>query len=60
MGLDGLNGLANGFRGILEALQPMIQIDATLADGVERFIRHTTGYHLVMEVVIAHVAGTTM
>ena len=28
-------------------------VDAALLDGVERFVRHTTGYHLVVEVAEA-------
>lgn len=43
VGLDGLNCLADGFGGILKALQPMIQVDAALADGVKCLIRHATG-----------------
>ena len=60
MGLDGLNGLADGFGRVLEPLQPMIQVDATLTDGIKCLIRNTTGYHLMMEVVITHVASSTM
>ena len=42
MGLDGLNSLADGGRCILEALQPLVEVDATLADGIECLIRHAT------------------
>ncbi len=60
MSLNGLNGLTNGGRCVLEALQPLVEVDATLADGIKRFIRHATSNHLVMEVVITHVAGSAM
>ena len=56
VGLDGLDGLADGGRGVLEPLQPVVQVDAALADGVEGFVRHAAGDHLVVEVVVAHVA----
>jgi hypothetical protein len=38
----------------------LVEVDAALADGIERLVRHATGNHLVVEVVIAHVAGSTM
>ena len=60
MGLDGLNSLADGGRCVLESFQPLVKVDTTLADGVERFIRHAPCYHFVVEVVIAHVAGSAM
>ena len=60
MGFDGLNGLTDRGRCVLEAFQPLVEVDATLADGVKRFIRHTTGNHLMMEVVVTHVAGSAM
>ena len=62
MGLDGLNSLTDGGRCVLETLQPLVEVDATLTDGVERFIRHATGNHLMVEVVIAlaHVAGSAV
>ena len=60
MGLDGLHGLAHGFRRVFETLQPLVEVDAALADGVERLVRHTAGYHFMVEVAVAHVARTAM
>ena len=38
----------------------MMQVNTALLNGVECLIRHTTGNHLVMEMVVTHVAGSTM
>ena len=60
MSLDGLNGLTDGGWCILEALQPLVEVNATFADGIECFICHATGNHLMMEVIVTHVAGSAM
>ena len=60
MGLDCLDGLPNRFWSVLESFQPMVEVDATLADGVKRLILYTTGNHFVMKVVITHVTGSAM
>ena len=60
MSLDGLHGLSHRFGRVFESLKPCVQVDATLADGVERLLGHPPPYHLVMEMVETHVAGPTI
>ena len=60
VGADSLDGAAHRFGGVLEAFEPVVEVDAALADGVERLFRHATGEHLVVEVVVAHVAGAAV
>lgn len=38
----------------------MVQVNAALADGGERFVGHAAGDHLVVKVVVAHVAGAAV
>ena len=49
-----------GLRRVLEALQPMIQVDAALPDGIKGLVCHSTGNHLMMEVVETHVTDSAM
>ena len=60
MGADGFDGATDGLMGVFEAFEPVAKVDATLADSVERLVSDATGKHLVVEMVVAHVAGTTM
>ncbi len=60
VGADGLDGAMDRLVGVLEAFEPVSKVDATLADSVERLVSDATGKHLVVEMVVAHVAGTAM
>ena len=60
MGANGLDGATDGLVGVLEAFEPVPEVDAAFADGVECLVGDATSKHLVMKMVVAHVACTTM
>ena len=60
MGLDGLDGFADGGFGVSEAFEPMIKVDATFADGVERFVLDTAHFHDMVKMRVTHVTGAAL
>ena len=60
VGFDGLYGLPDGLRRVLESFEPLVEVDAALADGVEGVVGDAAADHLMVEMVIAHVAGAAV
>ena len=60
MGADGLDGATDGLVGVLKTFKPVAEVNAAFANGGERLVGDATSKHLVVEMVIAHVAGSTM
>ena len=58
--LDGLYGPSYRGRSILEALEPLMQVDPAFTYGAECLVGHAAGIHLMVEVVIAHVTGSAV
>lgn len=52
--------LDSGIPGVLEPLQPVVEVDAAFAYGVEGVFGNAAGNHLVVEMVVAHVAGAAV
>ena len=54
---DRRDGFPDGSLGVMETFQPVLQVDAGMAERVERLVRDAFFVHQVMEMGKTHVAG---
>ncbi len=60
MGADNFDSLPDTFLCVLETLQPVVQVNAAFADGVEGLVGNTSGTHFFVAMVATHMAGAAM
>ena len=60
MGLDGLDGLADGGLRVSEALEPVVEVDAALADDIQCLVFDTPRFHDVVKMAVTHVARAAL
>ena len=60
MGSDGVDCALDRFGGVFEAFEPVVEVYAALAYGVECLVADAAAEHLLVEVVVAHVAGSAV
>ncbi len=60
MGLNGFDGLANGCLCVAEAFEPVVEVNAAFADGIECLVFYAARFHNVVEMTVTHVARTAL